>query len=78
MHDDFGSLAVLYSTAAAVLLSFIRITCLMSAARRVHGRDRLPGHCLVLVPFPGFHVVRMNCLVDREQYLDCTWIYYVV
>jgi hypothetical protein len=40
----------------------------------------LPGHCLVLVPFPGFHVVRsnpedrVNCLVDREEYLDCTWI----
>ena len=76
MHDDFGSLAVPYSTAAAVLLSFN--TYHVSAAWGVHGRDRLPGHRLA--PFPGFHVARsnrkdrVNCLVDREEYLDRTWI----
>ena len=56
----------------------IRITCLQPGPWGVHGRDRLPGHRLV--PFPGFHVVgsnrkdRVNCLVDREEYLDRTWI----
>lgn len=81
MHDDFGSSLVVPPQLAFHFISFIHLyVSQVCRSGEIHGRDRLPGHCLV--PFPGFHVVRsmsnpkdhMDCLVDREEHLDRTWI----